>query len=41
MEKNNLFNPLSIAKLQKKQFETNEPESYKEFAQMVNEQQGS
>ena len=32
-----LFNPLSIAKLQKS-VRNNEPESYKEFAQMVNEQ---
>jgi glutamate synthase (ferredoxin) len=32
-----LFNPLSIAKLQKS-VRNNEPETYKEFAQMVNEQ---
>ncbi|MDL5513962.1 glutamate synthase large subunit [Arenibacter sp. M-2] len=32
-----LFNPLSIAKLQKS-VRNNEPESYKEFAKMVNEQ---
>lgn len=32
-----LFNPLSIAKLQQS-VRSNEPESYKEFAQMVNEQ---
>ena len=32
-----LFNPLSVAKLQKA-VRNNEPESYKDFAQMVNEQ---
>ncbi len=35
-----MFNPLSIAKLQKS-VRNNEPESYKEFAKMVNEQSKS